>query len=263
MKELSISVVGSGRVAAVLAPELYRAGFKINAIISRNLATATEIALRSGSTATNSMVISEDSRLVILAVSDDALGDVSSQLVLSGDPIIVHTSASNDLSVFPASIRRKGVVYPLQTFTHGRDITISDIHFFTEASDEATLKVIDSVVSTLSSHIHHFTAAERRALHLAAVFVSNFVNHMLSSGFKTADHWKINPEVFTPLITETVKKALEMGPALARTGPAARKDMRTIEKHIDLLSFSDDLKNLYKVVTYSIMQQIKETNDQE
>ena len=57
-----------------------------------------------------------------------------------------------------------------------------------------------------------------------------------------------------------ISKALENGPESSQTGPAVRMDKGTINKHIDLLSFSPDLQNLYREITKSIMRFYKKEN---
>lgn len=260
MKGLTITFVGSGRVSEVLAPALFKTGVTINRVLSRNLITAEDVASKSGAIASDSMVVPEDTDLVIIAVPDDSIKDVAKKLNLEGNPVIVHTSGSTEMAVLAQYVRRHGVIYPLQTFTHGREIDMGRVHLFTEASDEHTHKLIDHVAGMLGLYIHHLDSEERRALHLSAVFVSNFVNHMLRAGFATAEHWQIDPVVFHELIKETVAKGLEIGPAAAQTGPAVRNDINTIAKHKELLSFSDDLKNLYSVVTESIINHTKQKN---
>lgn len=64
-------------------------------------------------------------------------------------------------------------------------------------------------------------------------------------------------EVLQPLILETIGKAIELGPENSQTGPAVRYDLNTIEKHLDLLSFSPDLKNIYDLITKSIIRYYK------
>jgi predicted short-subunit dehydrogenase-like oxidoreductase (DUF2520 family) len=63
--------------------------------------------------------------------------------------------------------------------------------------------------------------------------------------------------MFEPLIKETISKALEEGPERSQTGPAVRNDLNTIEKHLELLSFSPDLQNIYKEITNSIIKRYK------
>ena len=75
-------------------------------------------------------------------------------------------------------------------------------------------------------------------LHLAAVFVCNFTNHMITLGREVSLKADYPFEILTPLIKETISKALDSGPENSQTGPAVRNDRNTIEKHLELLSFS-------------------------
>ena len=56
-----------------------------------------------------------------------------------------------------------------------------------------------------------------------------------------------------PLIKETFSKAMDIGPENAQTGPAIRNDQNTIEKHLELLSFSPELQRIYGEMTRSII----------
>jgi predicted short-subunit dehydrogenase-like oxidoreductase (DUF2520 family) len=178
MKGLTITFIGSGRVSEILAPALFRAGVTINRIISRNLLTARDVASMSGAVASEVMTVPGDSDLVIITVPDDSIKNVISSLRFEGNPIVAHTSGSTDMSVLAISAIRFGVIYPLQTFTHGRSIALEGVHLFTEASDSQTHRLIDDVAGRLGPNIHHLDSEKRRALHLSAIFVSNFVNHM-------------------------------------------------------------------------------------
>ncbi|MBE0675653.1 MAG: DUF2520 domain-containing protein, partial [Bacteroidales bacterium] len=245
MAKTTITFIGSGRVAGALAESLYRVGYPIAAVISRNVETAQELASRVGAVATESYEIPRETGLLIIAVPDDAIAEVAEKVRAAKETVIVHTSGSTDIKIFDLLPQPCGVIYPLQTFTSGRSINMGEIHFFTESADSATLDFIDEIVGALSSNVHHLDSEKRSVLHLSAVFVSNFVNHMLYAGMSTAGREGIDRSVFTPLVMETVMKALDIGPGEAQTGPAVRNDKRTIAKHIELLSFSDDLMNLY------------------
>jgi predicted short-subunit dehydrogenase-like oxidoreductase (DUF2520 family) len=262
MGKATITVVGSGRVAEALTVALYGTGHKIVSVISRNLTTARALAEKVNSTATQSMRISAETNLLLLAVPDSAIGEVAKGLITDPSTIVVHTSGSTGTDVFPPAIRHYGVIYPLQTFTSGRQVGMADIHFFTEASDARSHELIDKVVSSVGRNIHHLDTERRRVLHLSAVFVSNFVNHMLVAGIITAGRKGIDQSVFEPLVRETVEKAFELGPLPSQTGPAIRNDINTIEKHIELLSFSDDLRNLYRIITDSIIRHKTQTADE-
>jgi predicted short-subunit dehydrogenase-like oxidoreductase (DUF2520 family) len=89
-------------------------------------------------------------------------------------------------------------------------------------------------------------------MHLAAVWSNNFTNHMLTNAYGIMNEHSMPVEWLEPLIRETFNKAIEMGPVKAQTGPAIRHDQATIKKHVDLLSYSQELQVLYKRITDSI-----------
>ena len=103
----------------------------------------------------------------------------------------------------------------------------------------------------------------RRLLHVAAVFVSNFTNYMLTSGEQISIRAGFPPAMLGPLINETVRKAIEQGPSKSQTGPAVRFDYNTIEKHLDLLSFSPELQTVYEEISRSIMNFYKQLGQDE
>jgi hypothetical protein len=62
-------------------------------------------------------------------------------------------------------------------------------------------------------------------LHVAAVFVNNFTNHLYQIGNEICDENQIPFSILHPLITETAQKIMNLPPALAQTGPAIRNDV--------------------------------------
>ncbi|HRT89878.1 MAG TPA: DUF2520 domain-containing protein, partial [Bacteroidales bacterium] len=72
-----------------------------------------------------------------------------------------------------------------------------------------------------------------------------------------ASRGSFNFDILHPLIRETVSKALESGPSVSQTGPAVRNDINTVRKHLELLSFSPGMRNLYKELTDSIIDYYK------
>jgi len=59
-------------------------------------------------------------------------------------------------------------------------------------------------------------------------------------------------DLLKPLIKETLKKALVNSPNKVQTGPAVRKDLEIVQKHINLLSYDDKLKKLYSLISKHI-----------
>src|SRR5690606_21259268 len=132
---------------------------------------------------------------------------------------------------------RRGVFYPLQTFSKSREIDYSQIPLCLEA-EENDMKILEAVASAISKNHYHMDSQKRKALHVAAVFVSNFVNHMYVAGESVVSDHDIPFEVLKPLILETAQKVQSMEPAQAQTGPSIRNDQGTIAAHKDFLQNS-------------------------
>ncbi|MFD0861807.1 Rossmann-like and DUF2520 domain-containing protein [Sungkyunkwania multivorans] len=185
----------------------------------------------------------------IIAVSDDAVAKVSSE-IRSMNALVVHTSGSVAMEGL-ASNNRKGVFYPLQTFSKEKDLDFKTIPICLEAEDEKDLQLLEKLAKAVSEKVYHIDSEQRKALHLAAVFVNNFVNHLYHIGSDICTEHDVPFEVLKPLIQETAEKVVTLSPKQAQTGPAKRNDLETIKKHVHSLSNST-YRKIYELLTNSI-----------
>jgi predicted short-subunit dehydrogenase-like oxidoreductase (DUF2520 family) len=257
MRKYSISFVGAGNIATALCREMFNHGHSIDHITSRNENNGRTLANSYHATWSDDFVFPVTSEIIIVAVTDRSLSEVLKALKCNDSAIVAHTAGSIGLDVFPPDLRNTGVFYPLQTFSVNRIPNISEVPLFIEASDEKSANTLINLAESISNSVHISDSDHRRLLHLAAVFVSNFTNHLLTTGKNISSMAGVPFDELKPLIMETVSKALELGPENSQTGPAVRYDLNTIEKHLDLLSFSPDFKNVYEMITKSIISYYK------
>ena len=184
--------------------------------------------------------------ITILAVSDDAIAEVSRQIT---NNFVVHTSGVSSLEILE-NTSRKGVFYPLQSFTKGKEVDFSSIPICIEASNSSDEKLLKELAKKLSDKVYIINSEQRKKLHVAAVFVNNFTNHMYKIGNDICKNNNIPFEILQPLIEETAKKVSEISPEKAQTGPAIRKDSKTLENHLLLLNENE--KEIYNLMTKSI-----------
>jgi predicted short-subunit dehydrogenase-like oxidoreductase (DUF2520 family) len=146
------------------------------------------------------------------------------------------------------------VFYPLQTFTKNIRPTYLDFPFYIEGSSLETTEKLKLIASTISHNVYEANSKQRRALHLAAVFANNFVNHLLSIANDIVEDEHLNFAHLVPLIHETVYKAHLLSPNAAQTGPARRHDENTIANHQKILNdkFPQHLE-VYNKLTQSIL----------
>ncbi len=228
---ISLTVIGKGNVGT----HLYNRFLEIDAvdskwIDSRNL---------------NSI---EETDITILAVSDDAISDVSSQIENS---FVVHTSGSVSMDQLQNKAR-KGIFYPLQSFTKGEIVDFTKIPFCVEAENTNDLKLLEQLVELLGTKSYQISSEQRKKIHLAAVFANNFTNHMYKISKDICDSNQIPFEILLPLIEETASKIKNISPGEAQTGPALRNDQKTIQKHLEMLN--QQQKELYTKITESIQK---------
>jgi len=250
----TITLVGAGNLATQLGKALAAAGLEILQIYSRTKESAAELAEKLNCSYTTELSgIRLDADLVIFSVKDDALKDVMTQLELTGR-FIAHTSGSISMDVLKDYSDRYGVFYPLQTFSKQRDVDFSEIPICLEAASPVLLDELKLLATRLSQKVNEISSAQRQSLHVAAVFICNFVNHFYYLGQKVVEQNGVDFELLKPLITETAEKVMTLQPLDAQTGPAKRFDETIINKHLKFLSDQPELKEIYSFVTQRIFE---------
>ncbi len=187
--------------------------------------------------------------IYILAISDDAIAEISSILPFK-NRLVVHTSGSVPMS-YIAKNNKKGVFYPLQTFSKDIPVDYKDVPFCIEAEEKKDLKLLKELASILSEKVYQISSNQRNILHVAAVFVNNFTNHLIAVGNDICNEHDVPFEILHPLIQETTQKITQISAKQAQTGPAIRNDSKTIERHLKMLT-DNSQKEIYQILTKAI-----------
>lgn len=193
----------------------------------------------------------KEADLYIIGIPDDAIAAFSETLPLK-NKLVVHTSGSVSMEAL-SKRNRKGVFYPLQTFSKNREVNFNTIPICIEAKEEADLELLTNLGKSLSEKVVEIDSDERSKLHLAAVFVNNFVNHLYAIGDDILGNNELSFDLLHPLIEETASKVKTLSPSEVQTGPARRGDQKTIEKHLHLLKEGPE-SELYQQLTESLMK---------
>jgi predicted short-subunit dehydrogenase-like oxidoreductase (DUF2520 family) len=187
--------------------------------------------------------------VIIISVSDDAITTIAKQLKNSKS-LVVHTSGTVAMKVIDN--QRRGVFYPLQSFTKDKPVNFSTIPFCLETRNSEDIILLESLVQSLQAKAYKIDSEQRKKLHLAAVFVNNFTNHMYQIGQEICLENQVPFEVLFPLIEETAKKITYVNPKAAQTGPAKRNDAQTIKNHLEQLNSQQ--QEIYTIITKSIQE---------
>ena len=138
----------------------------------------------------------------------------------------------------------------LQSFSKEKSVEFSTIPICIETEKDEDLLLLEKLANSLSNNLFFIDSNQRQKLHLAAVFVNNFVNHLYHLGNDICEENNIPFEILQPLIAETAKKITNLSPFEVQTGPAKRRDTKTIEKHKAMLTESQE--EIYTLLTNSI-----------
>lgn len=188
----------------------------------------------------------------IIAVSDNAIEQLSNDFPFKNQ-LVVHTSGSISMRFLSAKNRR-GVFYPLQTFSKIAAVDFKNVPICIESTDKNDRNTLKQIAEALNSPTYFINSEQRQALHLTAVFVNNFTNHLYRIAHELTDKKNLDFEILKPLILETAKKVQHLSPYMAQTGPAKRGDKKTIKTHLKDLESYPDYKELYKQLTKSIQR---------
>jgi len=194
----------------------------------------------------------KDADLYIVSVSDDAIFEVSHNLPFFGK-LVVHTSGTKSIDIL-ADKNRKGVFYPLQSFSKEKKMDFKKIPIFLETENKEDFFLLEKIARSVSDKVIAMDSEKRKTLHVASVFVSNFVNYMYRIGAEICTENNIPFDVLKPLISEIADKINYLSPEQAQTGPAQRGDMQTINSHIEFLKNNTENKQIYQLITRLILQ---------
>lgn len=247
---MKITLIGNGK----LGKHLYKVLISIDQIqlLEWVVRSEKECKTPEGILITNKINQYEISDIYLLAVSDNSIKEVAK--LPPNDSLVVHTSGA--ISLEEIGRDRAGVFYPIQTFSEDSNINFSKIPIGIESKqiqDLIHLKKLTKLIGTKSFLIN---SSQREHLHLAAVLVNNFSNHLFVEAEIICRQNNLSFDLLKPLLKETIEKLNNLSPEQSQTGPAIRNDSETISKHIKLIT-KDRLKEIYKVLTSAI----KECND--
>lgn len=245
----TVSFIGSGNVATHLAKAL-QSHCKIKQIWSREFTNAEVLANTVNAEPIHQINHFKEVDLILICVPDHAIESIVDQLI-SATSIIAHTSGASGLDF---SQERMACFYPLQTFKKEQNLDMSNCPFFVIAKNEDDQETLLELANKLTNNAKVITKEQKLKLHLAAVFVNNYVNHLFGLTEEFLSNNQLNFLDLAPIIATTIQRALNEKPFDIQTGPAIRRDEKTIETHLSLLNENKEMKEVYEFLARSIQK---------
>ena len=264
LKHMKITIIGTGNIAYHLSQRWQQQGVTIAQIVGRDVEKVRELAdlLQTNGTTDYDKVLTT-SDVYIIAVTDMAIIDIAMRLsYILKDKLIIHTSGTMPSNILEPFSTQFGVMWPLQTFSKNTPLDFERIPIFINANQNTppqySQHFLRQLAERISKNVYELPDKDRLTLHVAAVFVNNFANHLFKIGSEILKKQELPFDILHPLIEETVRKIQDNLPETTQTGPAIRADNQTIEKHLTYLQQHHPQYDLiYMLMSISINQHLK------
>lgn len=253
---MQVILIGAGNVAALLGKLLVNNGHKILQVYSRTEAHAKQLAISLNAVPVNKLdQVHTMADLYILAVSDQALPEVVTGLILK-DKLVIHTAGSVSKEVLKNTTSNYGVLWPIKMI-RSTTVAISPATIVIDASTPMVEQKIKEIALLFSTSIVQANDLKRAKMHMMAVLTTNFSNHLYQLADEYCEKESIAFSDFYPLIEAAAQEIKNHHPRNLQAGPAFRSDRQTIEKHEQLLAAYPQMREVYRVITTSIMKSFK------
>jgi predicted short-subunit dehydrogenase-like oxidoreductase (DUF2520 family) len=256
---LNIGFIGAGTTGTALASRLDQQGFIIRAVASRSLASAQRLAgrMENCKVYNNPQEVADNSQLIFITTPDDIIRSVAESIKWHDKHYVVHCSGAHTLDVLDKA-RADGAVtggfHPLQTFADMEQAfnNLPGSTFALEATDPL-LTILKEMAISLKGDWVLLKSEDKALYHAAAVFACNYLVTLVKLSTDLWSDFGIPKEqairAMLPLLKGTLQNVQNIGLPNCLTGPIARGDLGTIEKHLKTLEKKNpDVLSCYKLL---------------
>lgn len=271
----AVSLIGTGSLGSTLLRAFSSSNIPVSGCYNRSSSRARALrddlfpGVRAAEFPENTSELGE---LVLVTVADQQIEKTAERLAgLAGTwegYHVAHCSGTLTSDVL-YSLREKGAAcasfHPLQTFTPSSDSEeFHDIYFGCEGNEE-TVTLLADLADRLGASVLRLAPEEKPYIHLAAVFASNYVMALMHTAGKAGAHGGAGPKTLqkalTPLMRQTAENISQKGLKNALSGPIARGDAETVNRHLELLADAPELRELYRRLGQEMLDLVKKSKN--
>ena len=262
-----IAIIGAGVVGTTLGVALSRYGYAVSGVADITAEAAKRAAKRIGTPAcsTDAIEISRGANCILITTPDDAIVSTCEAIAEGGgfmqDDIVLHCSgalnsdaldAARECSAFVASMHPIGVFADVEDSVEQFSHLSFSLEGEAEAVDEA-----ETMVRTLGGHPLRVTQEQKVLIHIAACLTANYAVTLTNISVQLLHRSNIPVEkaagILLPLLYGAVRTIEKKGLPKALTGPIARGDMTTIQRHIETVRPDKELADIYALLGMSTL----------
>jgi predicted short-subunit dehydrogenase-like oxidoreductase (DUF2520 family) len=245
----TVSIVGAGRVGRTLGRRLHELGWRVGGVTCRSTSTAREAVRAIGAGQALSGLTHQilNSRVILITTPDGAIEGVAKNLAQLGGKewsgkVVLHTSGALDSGPLQSLAElgaATGSMHPMQTFSNQNSPDLAKCIFGIEGSPGA-MQMARKMIRQMGGVAVRLSGANKAAYHAAGSFACAYVlalmetatRLLMTQGFKRRQAMR----ALLPLTRQTLDNFERVGPLAAWTGPLARGDFSTIERHVKALA---------------------------
>ncbi|MGD0620937.1 MAG: DUF2520 domain-containing protein [Thermacetogeniaceae bacterium] len=252
-----IGFIGCGRVGSALALLLQQAGYEVVGVASRRQTSAEILAERLGCPAIDGPEVARRADALFLTTSDDAVATVSDALAgvaaFHDGQIVLHLSGALTSEALAPAAAQGAItlsLHPIQSFASVEQaIAILPGSYFSIEGDSRGYDFAREVVARLKGQSFLLDSGAKVLYHVACVAASNYFVGLLASSLDLLEEADIPEEMrlpaLLPLVAGTLNNIRTLGIPQALTGPIARGDAGTLEKHLTALEGLPEQLRIY------------------
>ncbi len=249
---MKVIIIGAGNLATNLALAFYENNVNVVQIMSKNISSAKKLAKKINCQYTDDLQNIKKADIYFISISDDAIKKVANSIFLK-NKFLVHTAGAVNIDILSENTDKYGVFYPLQTFKKEQKVCFSEIPVCIEAVNENLLTNLQFIAEKITKKVYKIDSQKRLKLHIAGVFTNNFINHLMFLANKLIEDDEFSKEILIPLLEKTFSNLKNKNFYEIQTGPAKRKDIKTINKHLEFIEKNNrKIAEVYRILTESI-----------
>ena len=243
-------LIGSGNMARYLLAH-QSASLSCKGIYSSNSENAVLLSHQYGIAPLSSLEAIANMAVdyIFLAVKDSAIASVFER-INSSALFISFSGMLDEQQLAIASNKAIATLWPLYSINTAVKHT-TPIPFIINNETTQHSSELRFLASQYSTTIIELSYEQRKAAHLAAVVLNNFVNHLYALTQSFCEEKQLDARLFIPLVAQTAAQYTALNAHNTQTGPAIRGDQDTIQKHLEIL-VNSPLEGIYSLLTESI-----------
>jgi predicted short-subunit dehydrogenase-like oxidoreductase (DUF2520 family) len=254
---LKTGFIGAGTTGTALAVRLSQKGWPVVAVFSRTLSSARRLARRVPNCRAyhTAQELADVAEMVFITTPDDVIAQVCSEVHWHEGQSVLHCSGAHSVDILEAAEKlgaTAGSFHPLQTFADV-DQAIANLPGSTFAleAEEPLLSTLKELARLLNGNWVKLGSGDKVLYHAAAVFACNYLVTLVKLALDLWKDFGVSSQEATrallPLLRGTLNNIDNIGLPNCLTGPVARGDLGTIEKHLRALDAKNpSLLNSYK-----------------